>query len=704
MAIGPHRRRTRKSTSVESEITPLTRLWLLRILVPLGGHKRFVVTDGFASDDLAHALGLGNWINPPERDFDPKAVRTELRSIHQACERSNGDARPSSQLADNVARLSELAGLSDADCRILIFVVLLRNDHLLMEAVCLLGELSNIQLFHKLSMLLDLPEGAIRDSLNRQGALYRSGLLKVDQPQPVSLIHKFDLLSDTLADNLIACETDPIGLLRDTVSPCTPPQLSLDDYEHVDQAVRVLMLYLKRSLASARKGVNVFLYGAPGTGKSQLARVLAHELGSELFEVASEDGDGDPVSGEQRLRAYRAAQCFFAQRRSILLFDEAEDVFQEDANRPFFLSGNRKSKGGKAWINRMLETNAVPTLWLSNSSGALDPAFIRRFDMVIELPIPPQHQREKIVHAACGDMLDEQAIERFARSGALAPAVIARAASVTRLIQDDLAADQIPAVIESLISKTLEAQGHNPLRHNDPNALPETYNPAFINSDADLAQVTEGLTRSRSGRLCLYGPPGTGKTAYARWLAARMGMPLLVKRASDLQSMWLGEAEKNIARAFREAEQMGALLLIDEVDSFLQDRRNAERSWEVSQVNEMLTQMESFPGVFIASTNLMAGLDQASLRRFDLKVKFDYLKHGPAWKLLCRQCDALGIQQPTCELRPQLKRLANLTPGDYAAVARQHRFRPMGSAADLVAALEAECAVKEGARSPIGFV
>lgn len=65
--------------------------------------------------------------------------------------------------------------------------------------------------------------------------------------------------------------------------------------------------------------------------------------------------------------------------------------------------------------------------------------------------------------------------------------------------------------------------------------------------------------------------------------------------------------EKNLARVFLEAEQDGALLMIDEIDSFLRDRKEAQRPWEVTQVNEMLTQMESFPGIFIASTNLMEG-------------------------------------------------------------------------------------------------
>jgi hypothetical protein len=165
-------------------------------------------------------------------------------------------------------------------------------------------------------------------------------------------------------------------------------------------------------------------------------------------------------------------------------------------------------------------------------------------------------------------------------------------------------------------------------------------------SDTDLAKVAAGLSAARSGRLCLYGPPGTGKSAYGRCLAEQLGIPLQITRSSDLMSMWVGGTEKNIARAFRQAEQDEALLLIDEVDSFLQDRRGAQRGWEVSLVNEMLTQMESFPGVFIASTNLMAGLDQAALRRFDLKVKFDFLRPEQAWELLRRQCEKLSFPAP----------------------------------------------------------
>lgn len=694
------RRRSPRSALLPADTTPTVRLWTLRLLVPLDGHREFINRHGFSSETVAQMLGLGEWIDPENRDFDQKAVRSELRKLHQTGDRESRDAVTPSCLAVNVVRLSKLVGLSDTDCRILEFAVLIHNERLLDDASEWLGQLSSVKVFHVLSVLLDLPEHEIRSSLSASGILTRSGLVSVNRNGTSTLRGKLDLLSDDFADHMLSSDADPVSLLRDTVAPGSPAQLEISDFEHIAPSLLILRPYLKTAMATGRKGVNVFLHGDPGTGKSQLAKVLAKELGCELFEVASEDGDGDPVTGERRLRAFRAAQSFFSQRRAIIVFDEAEDVFN-DGDGAFGRKSTAQSR--KAWVNRTLEENLVPTLWLSNSIRGLDPAFVRRFDMVLELPVPPKKQRMRIIGEACADLLDASSLARIAECESLAPAVVTRAASVVRLIRDELGEAGASSAIALLIDHTLEAQGHKPLHKNDPNRIPEIYDPAFIHADTNLARVAAGLVQAKSGRLCLYGPPGTGKTAYGRWLAEQMGVPLLVKRASDLMSMYVGENEKNIARAFKQAEQDGALLLIDEVDSFLQDRRNAERGWEVSLVNEMLTQMESFPGVFIASTNLMVGLDQAALRRFDLKVKFDFLMPEQACELLRRYCDTLNLSTPQPDQLAKLKHLHTLTPGDFASVIRQNLFRPIASSTSLVAALAAECAMKEGARAGIGF-
>lgn len=134
-------------------------------------------------------------------------------------------------------------------------------------------------------------------------------------------------------------------------------------------------------------------------------------------------------------------------------------------------------------------------------------------------------------------------------------------------------------------------------------ALPDVYDPELINCDANLLQIAEGIRQHGNARLCLFGVPGTGKSAYVRWLADYLEKPLLVKRGSDLLSKWVGETEKNIERIFREVQEEQEILLIDEVDSFLQDRNFSQHSWEITAVNEMLTRMEVYDGVFIASTN-----------------------------------------------------------------------------------------------------
>ena len=697
--------RIRRSSAYQStapkDIDSITQLWMLRILVPLCGHKTFVMRNGFSEDRVARLLGLGEWLDNNDLDFDTAAVRTQLRELHVAGEARAAALATHQELRANMARLSQLAGLSEVDCRILEFAALIRHDRMLDDCADTLGYLSSLNVVDTLATVLALDRAAVHSALSSQGVLARSGLLSIDRSGNSYLRGKLDLLSDSFADMILGGEADPMALLRDMVSPSAPPQLTLADYVHIDASLTLLRPYLEQVLAGKRVGVNIFLYGAPGTGKSELARALAAALECELFDVASEDSDGDPVLGERRLRAYRAAQSFFGQRKAMILFDEVEDVFN-DGDSMFGRKSTAQKR--KAWLNRTLEQNVVPALWLSNSIDGIDAAFLRRFDMVIEMPVPPRSQRERIVREACAGVLDDAAIRRIAASPSLAPAVVSRAAEVVRTIGGELGTGGAGRAVEFLIDQSLQAQGHTPLRCGEAASLPAEYDAALLHADTDMLQLADGLAATRTGRLCLYGPPGTGKTAYGRWLAERLEMPLLLYAASDLMSKWVGESEKNIAAAFRRAENENGLLLIDEVDSFLQDRAGARQSWEVSMVNEMLTRMETFSGVFIASTNLMAGLDPAALRRFDLKVCFNFLRPEQALLLLERYLASLKLAPAAAEDIGQLRSLRNITPGDFAAVMRQNRFRPIVSAAALVRALGQECALKSPTSAPIGFL
>ena len=609
-----------------------------------------------------------------------------------------------SPLKENVELFSKTFGFSQVEKALFTFIVLTQCCTTLLNHYVRWFDCShNISLIASIfSCATEIPEHEIYDLLTeKKGNLFQ--VLDLDLDDNNSDIEDFFRCKRGL--NFFSITSTKLAK-KDIealfFSEAPTSELSLNDYQHIPEIGETLLPYLRYALAHAKAGVNVLLYGAPGTGKTQLTRALGQVLSTPVFEIVNHTVKEERNSRESvdRLHAWEIANSFVDEKSpALFVLDESEDIFLAGLN---FYNG-APIRENKAEINHLLESNIHPTLWLTNSLRGMDSAMLRRFDLVIEVTQPTVEQRLAIIDKCVGELLSEDMKGRLARTENLSPGVISRTVSVLKALEKPSQEERDKKML-TLINSVLEVQNAGIVA---PKLAPvdTVYDTTFVHTDVDLAGIARGMKAHASARLCLYGPPGTGKTAYAQWLAKYLKKSLIQKKSSDILSKWVGGTEANIAKAFEQAKRENAILLIDEADSFLQDRSKSSHSWETTQVNEMLTQMESFEGIFIATTNLVETLDAASLRRFDLKAKFDYLSEDQALALYARWIKELNIAEDA-QSEETIRALSVLTPGDFASVVRQSKFNPIFSSEDFAKRLAAECELKSaysGKRKAIGF-
>ncbi len=676
---------------------PIAALWTLRLLCRTEAKAKYLKNPA-GSDAINELLGY----TPPEGKPRPEELSQLMKSRLQELEKE--PVLKEGPLFDNIRKLAGLLDLSAVEQDILAFRLLLMHSEALRDAAERYGgDAPDLRLRRMLATILGVSLGEAARALRSDGPLLASGILKLDEPG--WNIRQRLLPMRGLAASLFAENDSADEVIAFAARPVAAPTLVPGDFTHAGNEVNLLCRYVRRARDGSLPGVNILLHGPPGVGKTELVKVIAKEAGFRLFEVNMADPEGSPLKPQQRLEAYLVNQHLLArQRNALILFDEIEDVMPDIWAA--FRSEEKLSGQHKAWTNRVLEGNQVPAFWVANKVAHIDPAFLRRFDYIMELRNPPLSKRRRILEASLeGLEVPKGWLEQQAREERLTPAFTDRAARVLRTAGVTDPAD-VALHFERIVQNHLEARGDVGTA---PYPCPENYSLELVNAGIDLGLICDSLAKRPKGRLLLYGPPGSGKTAFAHHLAQAVGKPLVLKRASDIVSKWLGETEKNLARMFRDAASDEVVLLLDEADSFLQERQKAVRSWEISEVNELLTQMECFKGLFLCATNFRENLDSAALRRFGLKVKFDYLNAGQSWLMFIRTLADLGGDGPSpgdeTRIKQELSALTNLTPGDFAAT--KQRFELLSedvSFEGLLEALREESHLKpDGNRRPIGF-
>ena len=585
------------------------------------------------------------------------------------------------EMQKNIDSLGTLLQLNPAERALLLYGALARYQRELRGLLVEFKVNSAAEAYAMMADVAGVSAREVADALGRGSRLERIGMVdNLVGEHAITDLSDLMKVSDQLPSMLMREYRSEQELMAEFTRLAVPTTLQAEDFAHVAQDVQAVTRLLQAARERRETGINILLYGPPGTGKTELAKVAVQAAGLDCFEVEYADRDGNALSGRDRYRSLQIAQAFLKESpRTALLFDEVEDVFPPVQGQTADLLARQEqlvhgggSVNGKAWVNQILESNPVPVLWVTNRIEQIDPAFRRRFTYHLELSSPPPGARERLVRKLLAEVpVSDAFVSRLTERENLTPAQIANALRFANLVEHE-DASQLEAWMERQLAHADLALGHRPQGTRQRRSVTQ-YDLDMLNVETryPIARMVEALHARGHGTLCFYGAPGTGKTALAEYIAGQLGKPLMVKQASDRVSKYVGDTEQNMARMFADAERDEAVLLLDEADSFLMDRRGAQRNYEVTEVNEMLQGMERFQGIFICTTTLMDRVDQAALRRFSFKIQFKPLTLEQRERMFVTEALQGDAERLTPELRQRLARMDELCPGDYAAVRRQ---------------------------------
>lgn len=531
---------------------------------------------------------------------------------------------------------------------------------------------------HIASIATGLTTLEIKKSLSKKGILVSSKIIEnIDHTG-----HGFVALDDSIAEYLSGLSEKSI--VERFIKLETGKRIKLSDF-----SIPAFDTDIIKNILSTGNPCSILLYGIPGTGKTEYAGSIAAECSDRVYTVRYGDNDtsgrrGRVSNSQSRLIALKVAINTTTENGGILIVDEAD--FLLNTMTDFYNS----SVPEKGWLNDLFDNSTARIIWITNNVRSIEESTLRRFSYSLYFKKFDKEQRISVWN----NILKRNPLKKHVSAGLVAELsgkyevnAGAISSSLNALKQLNtgkaLKPEEVKPLLENLLTK------HSILLNADINKknrlveLTGKYDLSLLNTDADINQIVKSAEKFTqlntpdkgitSINLLLWGESGTGKTEFAKYLASQTGMGLIIKRSSDLMNMYVGETEKLIRKAFREAEEKKSILFIDEADTFFGSRERAKASWEISHTNEFLVQMENFSGILICCTNLLEIFDTASMRRFNWKVRFSPVLQKMRIPLY-EKYFADNNAALTAKQKNRVSNIEYLTPGHVKAVHQRRMF------------------------------
>jgi len=579
--------------------------------------------------------------------------------------------------------LKELFHLSFEEIQVLNFAYCLVsiNSYRLSSLV---SDISFYEFLRIVSIAISLPIMAVKQALRHDGRLYQNGIIKEINVNSKACASVY--LDSTIEEYL--CGMSDITLLDNYISRDNESTIALDSFTIESTSKEII-----QTLLCAPSPCNILLYGVAGTGKTEFARSIVSSINKDIMFMKYGSNKDELrtnalVHPLERLRALGIINKLLTDDEGILIVDEADFLLNTKEDKNSF-----RVTADKGYLNQFLDNSHLKTIWISNEVGSMEESTLRRFSYSLRFKAFTEKERLNIWNTILKDHPQKQifsdslvttlANEYKVNAGGIASALSTMTAYLSANKNNNANFETtIKDVLqhhEELINGILVKDETNSNVH-----INENYDLSALNLDRDVSQflktinsfipyLKDGKNQQLSFNALFYGPSGTGKSEFVKYIATMISLPLIIKRYSDLESPYVGEAEKNIKNSFEEAQRKPSILFIDEADSFFTKRETALRSWEISRTNEFLTQMENHIGILICCTNLLPNLDKAVMRRFTWKIEFKPLTPEAKIILYTKYFNYDNKSLSDNQIL-RIKNISNLTPGDIKAVWQRYRF------------------------------